>query len=87
MGHRSQVTGRDSQVTGLGSRLTGHRAQVANNICKLIMSFQKNRFHNYDLKSEITGQSGKWTSGCLIPEGKLFLRRLPPLSGHLMSRS
>ena len=40
------------------SRVTGHRSRVANNICKLIMSFQKNRFHNYDLKSEITGQSG-----------------------------
>ena len=36
------------------------------------MIVQKNRFHNYDLKSEISGQ----VAG-LIPEGKLFSRRLP----------
>ena len=69
------------------SQVAVQRSPIANNISKLIMSFQKNRFNNYDLNSQITSQSGQWTSGRLIPEGKLFSRRLPPLSGHLISRS
>ena len=50
--------GSNPQAAGGGSQVVGCRSQVVNNICKLIMSFQKNRFHNYDLKSKITGQTG-----------------------------